>query len=263
LSFDELCDGGGESKPSGGRVWFTDQFEFAFEVTLHFDFEAAHRLEALQAGRGHDSDDFALTGGQHVHEEQVGHECEFGLGAGFPAEVKRGQEVAQVFAVEDHAGEDAVHEGLQGGGGEPVFLSDGGKFGGVFLGLEAGVADYVDERVRLPAVRRIFVRLFVRRRIFRFRKLLSQHMLAEIQPLVRSQPGQPFRLRPAGPLAKAVQVNCCNLTPSDCLAFNNDVDYDLNESKVIGYKGARIEIIEATNELIKYRVLKNFNQAQL
>jgi len=45
-------------------------------------------------------------------------------------------------------------------------------------------------------------------------------------------------------------------------AFNNDVDYDLSDSKIIGYKGARIEILEATNELIKYRVLQNFNRAQ-
>lgn len=44
-------------------------------------------------------------------------------------------------------------------------------------------------------------------------------------------------------------------------AFNNDVEYDLDESKVIGYKGARIEIIEATNEHIKYKVIRNFNKA--
>jgi len=46
-------------------------------------------------------------------------------------------------------------------------------------------------------------------------------------------------------------------------AFNNDVEYDLSESKIIGYKGARIEVIEATNEHIKYKVLQNFNQAEL
>ena len=44
-------------------------------------------------------------------------------------------------------------------------------------------------------------------------------------------------------------------------AFNNDVDYDLSQSKVIGYKGARIEIIEATNEYVKYKVISNFNKA--
>jgi hypothetical protein len=45
-------------------------------------------------------------------------------------------------------------------------------------------------------------------------------------------------------------------------AFNNDVDYDLDESTTIGYKGARIEVIEATNQLIRYRVLSNFNRAE-
>lgn len=44
-------------------------------------------------------------------------------------------------------------------------------------------------------------------------------------------------------------------------AFNNDVEYDLSESNIIGYKGAQLEIIEATNQYIKYRVLKNFNKA--
>ncbi len=44
-------------------------------------------------------------------------------------------------------------------------------------------------------------------------------------------------------------------------AFNNDVEYDLNESMTIGYRGAEIEILEATNRLIRYRVVRNFNQA--
>lgn len=44
-------------------------------------------------------------------------------------------------------------------------------------------------------------------------------------------------------------------------AFNNDVEYDLSESMTIGYKGAEIEIIEATNRIIKYKVIRNFNQA--
>lgn len=43
-------------------------------------------------------------------------------------------------------------------------------------------------------------------------------------------------------------------------AFNNDVEYDLNESKQIGYKGALLEVIEANNQSIKYKVLKNFNK---
>jgi len=45
-------------------------------------------------------------------------------------------------------------------------------------------------------------------------------------------------------------------------AFNNEVEYDLSESKVIGYKAARIEVIEATNQSIKYKVIQNFNRAR-
>lgn len=41
-------------------------------------------------------------------------------------------------------------------------------------------------------------------------------------------------------------------------AFSNAVEYDLGESKQIGYKGALLDIIEANNQLIKYKVLKNF-----
>lgn len=46
-------------------------------------------------------------------------------------------------------------------------------------------------------------------------------------------------------------------------AFNNDVEYDLSESMTIGYKGAEIEILEATNRFIRYRVVRNFNRAAL
>lgn len=45
-------------------------------------------------------------------------------------------------------------------------------------------------------------------------------------------------------------------------AFNNNVEYDLSESNIVGYKGARIEVIEATNESITYKLLRNFNQAE-
>jgi hypothetical protein len=44
-------------------------------------------------------------------------------------------------------------------------------------------------------------------------------------------------------------------------AFNNDVEYDLTQSKKIGYKDAEIEVIEATNEHIKYIVHRNFTSA--
>ncbi len=42
-------------------------------------------------------------------------------------------------------------------------------------------------------------------------------------------------------------------------AFNNDVEYDLSESKQIGYKGALLEVIDANNQTITYKVIKNFN----
>lgn len=43
-------------------------------------------------------------------------------------------------------------------------------------------------------------------------------------------------------------------------AFNNDVEYDLNDSKKIGYKGALLEVVDANNQNITYKVLKNFNK---
>lgn len=42
-------------------------------------------------------------------------------------------------------------------------------------------------------------------------------------------------------------------------AFNNNVEYDLKESKIIAYKGALIEVLDANNQNIKYKVLRNFN----
>ncbi|EKE79449.1 hypothetical protein [Idiomarina xiamenensis] len=41
-------------------------------------------------------------------------------------------------------------------------------------------------------------------------------------------------------------------------AFTNRVEYDLSESDIIGYKGARLRVIEATNQKITYEVLSNF-----
>ena len=41
-------------------------------------------------------------------------------------------------------------------------------------------------------------------------------------------------------------------------AFNNDVEYDLSASNIIGYKGAKIEVIEADNSSITYKLLRNF-----
>jgi len=41
-------------------------------------------------------------------------------------------------------------------------------------------------------------------------------------------------------------------------AFTQEVQYDLKESKIIGFKNVRIEVIEATNSSITYKVLKAF-----
>ncbi|MFZ6721191.1 hypothetical protein [Undibacterium sp. Ji49W] len=43
-------------------------------------------------------------------------------------------------------------------------------------------------------------------------------------------------------------------------AYNNEVTYDLGESSILGYKGARIEIIKATNTEITYKILSGFDQ---
>jgi hypothetical protein len=41
-------------------------------------------------------------------------------------------------------------------------------------------------------------------------------------------------------------------------AFSNEVSYDLSESMILGYKGARIEVIKATNTEITYKIVSGF-----
>jgi hypothetical protein len=41
-------------------------------------------------------------------------------------------------------------------------------------------------------------------------------------------------------------------------AFDQEVQYDLNDSNIIGFKQARIEILNATNTELTYRVLESF-----
>jgi hypothetical protein len=41
--------------------------------------------------------------------------------------------------------------------------------------------------------------------------------------------------------------------------FSQEIQYDLSESNVIGFKSLRLEVIEATNTEVKYKLLKNFN----
>jgi hypothetical protein len=66
----------------------------------------------------------------------------------------------------------------------------------------------------------------------------------------------------SGKFGDKINISYCEFSNSLARpAFNNDVEYDLSQSPIIGYKGAKIEIIEATNELIKYKVIRNFNKA--
>lgn len=46
-------------------------------------------------------------------------------------------------------------------------------------------------------------------------------------------------------------------------AFTNTAEYDLSESKIIGYRGAQIEVLEATNQIIRYKVISNFSKAKI
>ena len=43
-------------------------------------------------------------------------------------------------------------------------------------------------------------------------------------------------------------------------AFTQDLQYDLAESKIIGFRGLRIEVVSATNTNIEYKVLSHFNK---
>lgn len=45
-------------------------------------------------------------------------------------------------------------------------------------------------------------------------------------------------------------------------AFNQELQYDLNESNTVGFKGLRMEIVNATNTSIEYKVLSSFNKIQ-
>ena len=41
-------------------------------------------------------------------------------------------------------------------------------------------------------------------------------------------------------------------------AFSQEAHYDLSVSDIIAFKGARLKILNATNELIEYQVLSHF-----
>ena len=42
-------------------------------------------------------------------------------------------------------------------------------------------------------------------------------------------------------------------------AFSNEVEYDLSESKTIRYKGAVLDIMDANNQSITFKLTRNFN----
>jgi len=42
-------------------------------------------------------------------------------------------------------------------------------------------------------------------------------------------------------------------------AFSQDLKYDLSESKIVGYRGSRFEIIKATNQGLTYKTLKQLD----
>lgn len=41
--------------------------------------------------------------------------------------------------------------------------------------------------------------------------------------------------------------------------FTNEASYDLSDSKIIGYKGARLEVLNATNTELTYKVIAGFD----
>ena len=45
-------------------------------------------------------------------------------------------------------------------------------------------------------------------------------------------------------------------------AFSNEAEYDLSESDIIAYRGARLRVIEADNEKIVYSLISNFNTSE-
>lgn len=62
-----------------------------------------------------------------------------------------------------------------------------------------------------------------------------------------------------GMVGDAIRVGYREVSPSLARpAFSNEVEYDLTRSNVIAYKGARIEVLDATETSLTYRVLSGF-----
>lgn len=45
-------------------------------------------------------------------------------------------------------------------------------------------------------------------------------------------------------------------------AFFQELQYDQNESNIIGFKGLRIEVLKASNTIIEYKILSSFNNVR-
>lgn len=43
-------------------------------------------------------------------------------------------------------------------------------------------------------------------------------------------------------------------------SFTQELQYDLNESKIIGFKGMRLEVVNATNTNLDYKILSSFSE---
>ena len=63
----------------------------------------------------------------------------------------------------------------------------------------------------------------------------------------------------SGRIGDKINVGYCEFSNNLARpAFNNDVEYDLSVSQTIGYKGASLEVIDANNSSITFRLLENF-----
>ena len=62
-----------------------------------------------------------------------------------------------------------------------------------------------------------------------------------------------------GRVADSLKFLCRELS-NDFLrpAFSQEIQYDLRESRTMGFKGDRVEVLDAANQAIRYQVLRNF-----
>lgn len=96
---------------------------------------------------------------------------------------------------------------------------------------------------------------------FNIKTCTSEHNVSKTTILAQSDESFQQTLIYSGKVGQKINIGYREFSSNKARpAFNNDVEYDLSQSKKIGYKGALLEIIEATNQNITYKILKNFNQ---